>query len=129
MDNVVKRFAGQQLLLGLFGAVGTGKSRVVDALRAWFARNRSIELVVTATTGTAAFNISGTTLDSWNTSDAIGVWEHKTLRCWNVDLKCVCQSFLFVNYLHVGCTCSMLVFCISSDGELFPWRDILDSRN
>jgi PIF1-like helicase len=56
---------GEQLLMGLFGEAGTGKSRVVDAVRAWFAaRNRSKELIVTATTGTTAFNIGGTTLHS-----------------------------------------------------------------
>jgi PIF1-like helicase len=55
----------EQLLMGLFGEAGTGKSRVVDAIRTWFAaRNRSKELIVTATTGTAAFNIRGTTLHS-----------------------------------------------------------------
>jgi hypothetical protein len=49
---------GEQLLMGLFGEAETGKSRVIDAIRAWFAsQNRSRELVVTATTGTAAFNI------------------------------------------------------------------------
>jgi hypothetical protein len=33
---------GKQLLMGLFGEAGTGKSRVLDAIRAWFAtRNHS----------------------------------------------------------------------------------------
>jgi hypothetical protein len=54
---------GNQLLMGLFGEAGTGKSHVVNAIRAWFAYlNRSDELVVTATTGTATFNICGETL-------------------------------------------------------------------
>jgi len=54
-----------QLLMGLFGEAGTGKSRVVDAIRSWFQRiGRETELVVTATTGVAAFNIRGTTLHS-----------------------------------------------------------------
>ena len=60
-----KSAVGQQLLMGLFGEAGTGKSRVVDAVRAWFATlDRSKELIVTATTGTAAFNINGSTLHS-----------------------------------------------------------------
>ncbi len=51
--------------MGLFGEAGTGKSRVVDAIRLWFQRiGRESELVVTATTGVAAFNIRGTTLHS-----------------------------------------------------------------
>jgi len=54
-----------QLLMGLFGETGTGKSRVVDAVRMWFQKiGRESELVVTATTGVAAFNIRGTTLQS-----------------------------------------------------------------
>jgi hypothetical protein len=54
-----------QLLMGLFGEAGTGKSRVVDAIKSWFQRiGRESELVVTATTGVAAFNIRGTTLHS-----------------------------------------------------------------
>ena len=60
-----KSAVGEQLLMGLFGEAGTGKSRVVDAVRAWFATlDRSKELIVTATTGTAAFNIKGSTLHS-----------------------------------------------------------------
>ena len=44
-----------QLLLGLFGEGGTGKSRVINAIKAWFLRcGRMDELLVTATTGTAA---------------------------------------------------------------------------
>jgi hypothetical protein len=69
---------GNQLLMGLFGEAGTGKSRVVNAIRAWFVYlNRSDELVVTATTGTAAFNIRRETLHSalgiaveWNQQNA-----------------------------------------------------------
>jgi hypothetical protein len=56
---------GPQLLIGLFGEGGTGKSRLVNALRAWFStNNRSNELIVTATTGSAAFNIRRSTLHS-----------------------------------------------------------------
>jgi hypothetical protein len=51
--------------MGLFGEAGTGKSRVVEAIQVWFvAQNWSTELIVTATTGTAAFDIRGATLHS-----------------------------------------------------------------
>ena len=51
--------------MGVFGEGGTGKSRLIAAIRAWFAvLNRQNELMVTATTGTAVFNIAGTTLHS-----------------------------------------------------------------
>ena len=54
-----------QLLMGLFGQAGTGKSRVVEAVRTWFKQiNREQELIITATTGTAAFTIRGVTLHS-----------------------------------------------------------------
>jgi hypothetical protein len=56
---------GPQLRMGLFGEGGTGKSRLIAAIRAWFvASNRQDELLITATTGAAAFNIQGTTLHS-----------------------------------------------------------------
>ena len=56
---------GPQLRLGVFGEGGTGKSRLIAAVRAWFAvLNRQNELVVTAPTGTAAFNVAGITLHS-----------------------------------------------------------------
>ena len=56
---------GVQLRMGVFGEGGTGKSRLIAAIRAWFAvLNRQNELIVTATTGTAAFNVSGITLHS-----------------------------------------------------------------
>ena len=49
----------------MFGEGGTGKSRLIAAVRAWFAAlNRQNELVVTAPTGTAAFNVMGITLHS-----------------------------------------------------------------
>jgi PIF1-like helicase/Helitron helicase-like domain at N-terminus len=52
-----------QLLMGVFGEGGTGKSRLIDAIRTWFRWNgREKELVVTATTGTAAVKIKGTTV-------------------------------------------------------------------
>jgi hypothetical protein len=56
---------GPQLRLGVFGEGGTGKSRLMAAVRAWFAAlNRQNELVVTAPTGTAAFNVVGITIHS-----------------------------------------------------------------
>ena len=51
--------------MGIFGEGGTGKSQLIAAIRAWFAGlNRQKELVITATTGTAAFNIKGIMLHS-----------------------------------------------------------------
>jgi len=56
---------GSQLLMGLFGEGGTGKSTVINAIRASFAlKYRQHELLITATTGSAAFNIKGITLHS-----------------------------------------------------------------
>jgi len=56
---------GPQLRLGVFGEGGTGKSQLIKAIQEWFRmRHRSEELVVTATTGTAAFNIKGVTVHS-----------------------------------------------------------------
>ena len=41
-----------QLLMGLFGEGGTGKSRVINAIHKWFeVRGMSDELLITATTG------------------------------------------------------------------------------
>src|SRR5579859_4150849 len=52
-----------QLLMGVFGEAGTGKTQVIKALQAWFTRlNRANELLVTATTATAAINIHGRTV-------------------------------------------------------------------
>jgi hypothetical protein len=54
-----------QLLMGVFGEGGTGKSRLIDAIRVWFSRNhRGKELIVAATTGTAAIKIKGSTVHS-----------------------------------------------------------------
>lgn len=54
-----------QLLMGIFGEGGTGKSRLIDAIRAWFAiHGRGRELKVTAMTGSAASHIGGSTLHS-----------------------------------------------------------------
>jgi hypothetical protein len=63
--TVGKSQVGDQLLMAIFGEGGTGKSRVVEAVRYWFtALNRQHELVVTGLTGAAAFNIRGPTLHS-----------------------------------------------------------------
>jgi hypothetical protein len=52
-----------QLLMGVLGAGGTGKSTLIEAIRVWFKRNnRAKELIVTATTGSAAVKIGGTTV-------------------------------------------------------------------
>ena len=54
-----------QLLIGVFGNGGTGKSRVVEAIRHWFEIiNQQQRLIVTATTGAAAVKIYGSTLHS-----------------------------------------------------------------
>jgi ATP-dependent DNA helicase PIF1 len=54
-----------QLLMGVFGAGGTGKSTLIEAIRTWFRRNhREKELIVTATTGSAAVKVAGTTVHS-----------------------------------------------------------------
>jgi hypothetical protein len=54
-----------QLLMGLFGEGGTGKSRIVNAICKWFeVRGMSDELLITATTGSAAVKIGGQTLHS-----------------------------------------------------------------
>src|SRR5205814_6890375 len=67
----------KQLLMGLFSEAGTGKSRLVDAIKTWFSLlNRSAELIITATMGAAAFNIWGSTIHS-----ALGItikWGDKT---------------------------------------------------
>jgi hypothetical protein len=56
---------GPQLRMGIFGEGGTGKSRLIAAIRAWFsAIGKKYEVVITATTGSAAFNINGSTLHS-----------------------------------------------------------------
>ena len=54
-----------QLLMAVLGAGGTGKSTLIEAIRAWFRRNgRGKELIVTATTGSAAVKINGSTVHS-----------------------------------------------------------------
>ena len=56
---------GRQLRMGVFGEGGTGKSRVIEAIRAWFTCiGRERELAITALTGVAAQNIDGATLHS-----------------------------------------------------------------
>jgi ATP-dependent DNA helicase PIF1 len=56
---------GSQLLMGTFGEGGTGKSRIIEAIRDWFGLiNQGKRLSVTATTGAAAAKINGSTLHS-----------------------------------------------------------------
>jgi hypothetical protein len=56
---------GSQLLMGIFGEGGTGKSRVIEAIGHWFHLiNQAQRLIVTATTGAAAVKIHGSTLHS-----------------------------------------------------------------
>jgi len=51
--------------MGIFGEAGTGKSRLIAAIRAWFSiHSRREELLITGYTGSAAFNIKGATLHS-----------------------------------------------------------------
>ena len=51
--------------MGIFGEGGTGKSTLIDAVRAWFKFcGREQELIVTATTGAAASKINGCTVHS-----------------------------------------------------------------
>ena len=82
-----------QLLMAVLGAGGTGKSTLIEAIRTWFRRNgRGKELIVTATTGSAAVKISGSTVHSAasipiETSDGkrmrklkkhqLDAWEHR----------------------------------------------------
>jgi len=54
-----------QLLMGVFGEGGTGKSTLIEAIEAWFSsQGRDEELMLTATTGSAASHISAVTLHS-----------------------------------------------------------------
>ena len=56
---------GDQLLMGVFGEGGTGKSRLINAIQGWFDFiNKGQQLIVTATTGAAAVRINGSTLHS-----------------------------------------------------------------
>jgi PIF1-like helicase len=65
LQSIGRGKVGSQLRLAIIGEGGTGKSRVVDAFRSWFAKlGRLDELVVTATTGAAASTIRGSTVHS-----------------------------------------------------------------
>jgi hypothetical protein len=67
LTDHASRAAGSpgQLLMGIFGEGGTGKSVLIDAIRAWFEiQDRGEELMVTAMTGSAASHIGGSTLHS-----------------------------------------------------------------
>src|SRR5579859_4221125 len=61
-DHALKKSQFEnQLLMGIFGEGGTGKSRLIEAIRAWFSqRNRGNKLKVTAMTGTAALRLNAT---------------------------------------------------------------------
>jgi len=60
-----KNKVGPQLRMGVFGEGGTGKSRLIAAIRAWFKSiHREDDLLIAATTGSAAVKISGTTVHS-----------------------------------------------------------------
>ena len=63
VDHTIGRSkVGSQLRMGIFGEGGTGKSTLIDAVRAWFKFcGREQELIVTATTGAAASKINGYT--------------------------------------------------------------------
>jgi len=66
VDHTIGRSkVGTQLRMGIFGEGGTGKSTLIDAIRAWFKFcGREQEPVVTATTGAAASKINGSTVHS-----------------------------------------------------------------
>ena len=54
-----------QLLMGIFGEGGTGKSRVINEVKRWFDMGgMGNELLITATSGAAAVKIGGSTLHS-----------------------------------------------------------------
>src|SRR5204863_8038391 len=77
VDHTIGRSkVGPQLRMGIFGEGGTGKSTIIDAVRAWFKFcRREQELIVTGTTGAAASKINGTTVHS-----ATGISFHKRKR-------------------------------------------------
>jgi PIF1-like helicase len=54
-----------KLRMGIFGEGGTGKSRLIAAICAWFkSSHREDDLLIAASTGSAARKISGTTVHS-----------------------------------------------------------------
>src|SRR5579859_3135287 len=79
-----------QLLMGVFGTGGTGKSTLIEAIRVWFRCNsQEKELIVTATTGSAAVKIGGTTVHTAvsipiETADGkrVGKLKEKQLKAW-----------------------------------------------
>ena len=89
--------------MGLFGKAGTGKSRVVDAVRAWFATlDWSKELIITATTGIAAFNIKGSTLHS---SLGIPVGRGDTVHkmSWKKKSEWADRQYLIMSGIWITC--------------------------
>ncbi|TDL19357.1 hypothetical protein BD410DRAFT_694014, partial [Rickenella mellea] len=64
-EHSVQKDQKKPLKLYLGGAGGCGKSRVIDALSAWFRQlNQARRFRLTAYTGVAARNIGGMTLHS-----------------------------------------------------------------
>jgi PIF1-like helicase len=64
-DHCFGNFYDDQLLMIVIGTAGTGKSFLIDSIRSLFAdRNASQSLKITAPTGIAAANISGSTIFS-----------------------------------------------------------------
>jgi hypothetical protein len=82
-----------QLLMGVLGPGGTGKSTLIEAIRVWFRRNhREKELIVTATTGSAAVKIGGSTvhtavsipIEKGDRKGAqVGTLKGKQIKAWN----------------------------------------------
>ena len=101
VDQTIGRAkVGPQLRMGIFGEGGTGKSRLIDAVRAWFKFcRREQELVITATTGAAASKINGSTAHS-----ATGIpFERKTGRKGEegVHVKSKTKDWTDRNYMIV----------------------------
>jgi len=97
---------GPQLRLGVFGEGGTGKSRLIAAIRAWFAvLSRQNELVVTAPTGTAAFNVAGITLHS---AGNLPIGKQKKKKIGNKRKDWTDRQYLIVDEVSMM-DCKMLV--------------------
>lgn len=86
----------EPLRMYIGGMAGTGKSRVIDALRRWFdLRKESHRMVVLAPTGSAAAVVSGSTYHSFlgvatgerrgKSSKSVNALEDARLRMMNVD--------------------------------------------
>ena len=64
IDHITERSkVDAQLLMRIFEEREIEKSRLIKVIRAWFvALSRSLQLIIIATTGIAAFNVKGHTL-------------------------------------------------------------------